>query len=58
MIKIESLSAEWIAEKRKKYGKDPTIMEGMMGLLAACGSSTGFIFPPAYESKLSTQWRK
>lgn len=41
MIKIESLSAEWIAEKRKKYGKDPTIMEGMMGLLAACGRFIG-----------------
>lgn len=33
MIKIESLSAEWIAEKRKKYGKDPTIMEGMIHAL-------------------------
>jgi len=26
--------------------------------IAACGSSPGFIFPPAYESKLSTQWKK
>lgn len=30
MIKVESLSADWITEKRKKFGKDPTIMEGMI----------------------------
>jgi len=30
MIKPESLSAEWITEKRKKFGKDPTIIEGMI----------------------------
>jgi len=30
MIKPESLSTEWIAEKRKKSSKDPTIMEGMI----------------------------
>jgi len=30
MIKHESLSAEWITEKRKKFGKDPTIIEGMI----------------------------
>jgi hypothetical protein len=30
MIKPESLSAEWITEKKKKFGKDPTIIEGMI----------------------------
>jgi len=30
MIKDESLSAEWISEKRKKYSKDPAIMEAMI----------------------------
>ena len=30
MIKPESLSAEWVIEKRKKFSKDPTIMEGMI----------------------------
>ena len=30
MIDIKSLSAEWIAEKRKKYSKDPNLMESMI----------------------------
>ncbi|MEI6047849.1 MAG: nucleotidyl transferase AbiEii/AbiGii toxin family protein [Bacteroidota bacterium] len=30
MIKVESLSADWISERRKKFSKDPTIMEGMI----------------------------
>lgn len=30
MIKVESLSAEWIAERRKKFSKDPAIMEAMI----------------------------
>jgi len=30
MIKVESLSAEWISEKRKKFSKDPTIVEAMI----------------------------
>jgi hypothetical protein len=30
MIKLESLSADWITERRKKFIKDPTIMEGMI----------------------------
>ena len=30
MIDLKSLSAEWIAEKRKKYSKDPTLMESMI----------------------------
>jgi len=30
MIKIESLSAEWLSERRKKYSKDPAIMEAMI----------------------------
>jgi hypothetical protein len=30
MIKVESLSASWITERRKKFSKDPTIMEGMI----------------------------
>lgn len=30
MIKAESLSAEWISEKRKKFSKDPTIVEAMI----------------------------
>ncbi|MEP6792835.1 MAG: nucleotidyl transferase AbiEii/AbiGii toxin family protein [Saprospiraceae bacterium] len=30
MIDLKSLSAEWIAEKRKKYSKDPNLMESMI----------------------------
>lgn len=30
MIKAESLSAEWISERRKKFTKDPAIMEAMI----------------------------
>ena len=30
MIKVDSLSANWINERRKKFSKDPTIMEGMI----------------------------
>jgi hypothetical protein len=30
MIKSESLSSEWISEIRKKYSKDPAIMEAMI----------------------------
>lgn len=30
MIDIKSLSAEWIAEKRIKYSKDPNLMESMI----------------------------
>jgi len=30
MINIDSLSADWIAEKRKKYSKDPNLMESMI----------------------------
>ncbi len=30
MIKKESLSADWISVKRKKYSKDPAIMEAMI----------------------------
>lgn len=30
MIDIKSLSAEWIAEKRNKYSKDPNLMESMI----------------------------
>lgn len=30
MIDLKNLSAEWIAEKRKKYSKDPTLMESMI----------------------------
>jgi len=30
MINIDSLSANWIAEKRKKYSKDPNLMESMI----------------------------
>ena len=33
MIDIESLTAEWIAEKRKKYFKDPNLMESMIHAL-------------------------
>lgn len=33
MIKNESLSADWIAEKRKIYSKDPAIMEAMIHAL-------------------------
>ncbi|MBN2729705.1 MAG: nucleotidyl transferase AbiEii/AbiGii toxin family protein [Bacteroidales bacterium] len=30
MIDLKALSAEWITEKRKKYSKDPTLMESMI----------------------------
>ena len=30
MIDEKSLSAEWLAEKRKQYKKDPGIIEGMI----------------------------
>lgn len=30
MIDLKSLSPEWIAEKRKKYNKDPGLMENMI----------------------------
>lgn len=30
MIDIKSLSPEWLAEKRNKHGKDPSIMESMV----------------------------
>jgi len=30
MIKHESLSADWISARRKKYSKDPAIMEAMI----------------------------
>ena len=30
MIDLKTLSAEWIAEKRKKYSKDTTLMESMI----------------------------
>ena len=30
MIKSESLSSDWISERRKKYSKDPAIMEAMI----------------------------
>jgi len=30
MINIDSLTANWIAEKRKKYSKDPNLMESMI----------------------------
>ena len=30
MIKSESLSVDWISERRKKYSKDPAIMEAMI----------------------------
>ena len=30
MINIDSLSADWIVEKRKKYCKDPNLMESMI----------------------------
>ncbi len=30
MIKTESLLAEWISERRKKFSKDPAIMEAMI----------------------------
>ena len=33
MIKTESLSAEWITERRKKFSKDPAIMEAMIHAL-------------------------
>jgi len=30
MIKPESLTSDWIVARRKKFGKDPTIIEGMI----------------------------
>lgn len=30
MIKAESLSVDWITDRRQKFGKDPTIVEGMI----------------------------
>ena len=33
MIDIKSLSANWIAEKRNKYGSDPSLMESMVHAL-------------------------
>jgi hypothetical protein len=30
MIDLKTLSVEWIAEKRKQYSKDPTLMESMI----------------------------
>ena len=33
MIKVESLSSEWVTEKRKKFVKDPAIMESMIHAL-------------------------
>jgi hypothetical protein len=30
MIKAESLTSEWISERRKKFSKDPTIVEAMI----------------------------
>ncbi|NEW84864.1 MAG: nucleotidyl transferase AbiEii/AbiGii toxin family protein, partial [Mariniphaga sp.] len=33
MIDIISLSADWLAEKRSKYGKDPNLMESMVHAL-------------------------
>lgn len=30
MIDLKTLSAEWIAERRKKYSKDPNLMESMI----------------------------
>ncbi len=33
MIDIKSLSADWIAGKRKKYRKDPNLMESMIHAL-------------------------
>lgn len=33
MIDIKSLIAEWIAEKRQKYSKDPSLMESMIHAL-------------------------
>lgn len=30
MIDVNTLSADWIAEKRKKYRKDPSLMESMI----------------------------
>ncbi len=30
MIDLKTLSADWIAEKRKKYSKDPNLMESMI----------------------------
>ena len=30
MIDVTSLSADWLAQKRKKYSADPTIMESMI----------------------------
>lgn len=33
MINKESLSAEWLAEKKRQYKKDPGIIEGMIHAL-------------------------
>jgi len=33
MIKVKSLSAEWITERRKKFSKHPDIMEAMIHAL-------------------------
>jgi predicted nucleotidyltransferase component of viral defense system len=33
MIDIKSLTAEWIAKKRKKHVKDPSLMESMIHAL-------------------------
>ena len=33
MIDIKTLSAEWLAEKRHKYGKDPNLIESMVHAL-------------------------
>lgn len=46
MIKVESLSAEWITERSRKFGKDPTIIEGMIHALylLECLKKTGLDF--------------
>ena len=46
MIKIESLSADWITERRNKFRKDPTIIEGMIYALylLECLKLTGLDF--------------
>jgi predicted nucleotidyltransferase component of viral defense system len=48
MIDIKSLSAEWIAEKRNKYSKDPNLMESMIHALYLLEqlqlTGLGFIF--------------
>ena len=33
MIDIKSLTAAWIAEKRQKYSKDPSLMDSMIHAL-------------------------